>query len=61
MGAATQALKQMGQDHEVIDYVELDKYAVKSYNAINGTDFKPTDINDVDVNKYGEIDLLIAG
>lgn len=61
IGAATQALKQMGQDHEVIDYVELDKYAVKSYNAINGTDFKPTDINDVDVNKYGEIDLLIAG
>ena len=44
IGACTKALKRLGFDVEIADYVEIDKYAVKSYNAINGTDFEPQDI-----------------
>ena len=44
IGACTQAFKRVGIPFEVVDYVEIDKYACKSYNAINGTDFKPQDI-----------------
>lgn len=60
IGAATQAMKRL-QDHQTTQYIELDKHAVKSFNAINGTNFVPTDINDVNVNEIGEIDVLIAG
>ena len=34
IGACTKALKNLGIDFEVVDYIEIDKYAVKSYNAI---------------------------
>lgn len=63
IGAATQALKrQFGKENvEIVDYVELDKHAVKSYNAINGTNFVPTDINDIDMGAYPEVDVVIAG
>lgn len=37
IGACTKALKNIGIDVNVVDYVEIDKYACKSYNAINGT------------------------
>ena len=36
IGACTQALKRLGIDFEVVDYVEIDKYVVMSYNAMNG-------------------------
>lgn len=35
IGACTAALKRIGFNVNVLDYVEIDKYAVKSYNAIN--------------------------
>ena len=44
IGACTKALKRLEIPHKVVDYVEIDKYAVKSYNAINGTNFEPQDI-----------------
>ena len=44
IGACTQALKRIGMDVEAADYVEIDKYACASYNAINGTNFEPQDI-----------------
>lgn len=44
IGACTKALKRLGKDVEIVDYVEIDKYAVASYNAINGTNFEPQDI-----------------
>ena len=47
IGACTQALKRLGVDVEIADYVEIDKYAVKSYNAINGTNFEPQDIVEI--------------
>ena len=44
IGALTKAFKRQGIPHKVVDYVEIDKYAVASYNAINGTNFEPQDI-----------------
>lgn len=45
IGACTKALKRLGVDVEVVDYVEIDKHAVASYNAINGTNFEPQDVS----------------
>ena len=59
IGACTAALKRLGVDIEVVDYVEIDKYAVKSYNAINGTNFEPQDITKWD--KDIEVDLIMHG
>ena len=59
IGACTQALKRIGIDVEVADYVEIDKYAVASYNAINGTNFEPQDICTWDKNI--EVDLIMHG
>ena len=33
IGACSKALERIGIDFEVVDYVDIDKYAVKSYNA----------------------------
>ena len=60
IGACTQALKRLGVDVEVVDYVEIDKYAVKSYNAINGTDFQPQDITKW-YKHFDDIDLIMHG
>lgn len=59
IGACTQALKRLGIDIEVVDYVEIDKYAVASYNAINNTNFEPQDICEWDKNL--ETDLIMHG
>lgn len=59
IGACTKALKRLGIDYEIADYVEIDKYAVKSYNAINGTNFEPQDITKWD--KDIEVDLICGG
>ena len=36
IGSQTQALKNLGTDHEVIAISEIDKHAIKSYEAIHG-------------------------
>lgn len=59
IGACTQALKRLHVPLEIADYVEIDKYAVKSYNAINGTNFEPQDITKWDKNL--EVDLIMHG
>ena len=59
IGACTTALKRLGIDYEVVDYVEIDKYAVASYNAINGTNFEPQDITTWD--KDMDVDLIMHG
>lgn len=41
IGACTKALERQNIPHKVVDYVEIDKHAVKSYNAVHGTDFEP--------------------
>ena len=59
IGACSKALENLGIDFEIVDYVEIDKYAVKSFNALHGTDFVPQDICSWD--KELEVDLLMHG
>lgn len=44
IGAVRKAFIRRKIPHMVIDYVEVDKNCVKSYNALYGEDFKPKDI-----------------
>ena len=54
IGACSKALERLGIDYEIADYVEIDKYAVASYNAMHNTNFEPQDITtwdkDIDCN-----------
>ena len=59
IGACSKALERLGIDYEVADYVEIDKYAVKSFNAIHNTNFEPQDICKWD--KDIEVDLIMHG
>lgn len=59
IGACTQAFKRVGIPFEVVDYVEIDKFACKSYNAMYGTDFKPQDICEWD--KDIKVDFIMHG
>lgn len=59
IGACSSALTRLGIDYDIVDYVDIDKYAVKSYNAIHGTDFKPQDIKKWD--KDIQVDLIMHG
>lgn len=59
IGACSKALERLGIEYEIADYVEIDKYAVKSYNAMHNTDFEPQDIRDW--NKDIEVDLIMHG
>lgn len=59
IGACSKALDKLGIDYDIVDYVEVDKYAVKSYNAIHNTNFKPQDITTWD--KDIDVDLIMHG
>ena len=59
IGACSKALERLNIEHEVVDYVEIDKYAVKSYNAIHNSNFEPQDITQWD--KDIEVDLICGG
>lgn len=59
IGACSKALERLGIDYEIADYVEIDKYAVKSFNAIHNTNFEPQDICKWD--KDIEVDLIMHG
>lgn len=60
IGACSTALKRIGIDLEIIDAVEIDKYAMASFNAIHGTNFKVQDI--IEYNKVFEgLDLITHG
>ena len=77
IGSQAQALKNIGADFEHWFVCEWDKYAIKSYNAIHGTDFatsditllKGKDLNITDTDQYMYIltysfpcqDLSVAG
>ena len=60
LGACSKALKNIGIDVEVVDAVEIDKYAIKSFNAIHGTFFPMQDITKWDKD-YKNIDLIFGG
>ena len=59
IGACSKALEKLGIDYEIVDYVEIDKYAVKSFNAIHNTNFEPQDV--CKWNKDVEVDLIMHG
>lgn len=59
IGACSKALTNLGIDHEIVDAVEIDKYAIKSFNAVHGTNFEPQDIRDWD--KDIKCDLILHG
>lgn len=64
IGAFTQAVKSLDLPLDVVDYVEINPYSVKSYNAINGTEFAPQDITQfhaTDTSKYSNIDIIMHG
>lgn len=59
IGACSKALENLGIEHEIVDAVEIDKYAIKSFNAVHGTNFEPQDITKWD--KDIECDLIMHG
>lgn len=59
IGACTTALERLNIPHTVVDAVEIDKFAIKSYNAIHGTSFEPQDITKWD--KDIKVDLVMHG
>ena len=50
------ALRDLGADFESYRVVEFDKYAIKSYNAIHGTNFPTLDIRDIHCEDLGIVD-----
>lgn len=59
IGACSKALEKLGIEYEIADYVEIDKYAVASFNAIHGTNFEPQDIQTW--NKDIDVDIIFHG
>lgn len=59
IGACSKALTNLGIEHDIVDAVEIDKYAIKSFNAIHGTNFEPQDICTWD--KDIDVDLIMHG
>ena len=59
IGACSKALQNLKIPFEIVDYVEIDKYAVKSFNAMHDTNFEPQDITIWD--KDVEVDLIMHG
>lgn len=59
IGACSKAITRLGIEHEIVDAVEIDKYAIKSFNAIHGTDFEPQDITQWNKDLY--VDLIMHG
>lgn len=57
IGAFDCALDRLGIGYELVDAVDIDKYAVQSFNAIHGTSFEPQDITKWDKD-VGEIDIM---
>ena len=59
IGACSKALTNLNINHVIVDAVEIDKYAIRSFNAIHGTNFEPQDITKWDKNI--DVDLIIHG
>lgn len=43
-GSQALAMERLGVEFEHYRAIEIDKYAMASYNAIHGTNFEPTDV-----------------
>ena len=60
IGACSKALKRIGVDLKIIDAVEIDKYAMASFNAIHGTNFEAQDITEWNKD-FKDIDIITHG
>ena len=60
IGAIRKAFINLKIPHEVIDYVEIDKACVKSYNALYGESFSPNSVTDYHAPNI-KIDILMHG
>ena len=56
IGSQAKALERLGVDFEHYRVCEFDKYAVKSYNAIHGTDFATSDVTKITASDLGIVD-----
>ena len=56
IGSQAKALKRLGANFEHYRICEFDKYAIKSYNAVHGTDFKTSDITEITAADLGIVD-----
>lgn len=55
-GSQAMALRNIGANFEHHRVVEIDRYAIASYNAVHGTDFEPTDICEIHGDDLGIVD-----
>ena len=53
IGSQASALKRLGVDFETHRICEVDKYAVKSYNAVHNTDFSVSDVTQIHASDLG--------
>ena len=53
IGAQAAALRNIGANFEHYRICEFDKYAVRSYNAVHGTNFEPSDITKITSDDLG--------
>ena len=56
IGSQAKALRNIGADFEHYRICEFDEYAVKSYNAIHGTQFKKSDVTRITASDLGIVD-----
>ena len=59
VGTFSLALKKLGVPYEIVDAVEIDKYAMQAFNVIHGTKFPAQDISQWD--KDIEVDMITHG
>ena len=57
IGACSKALENIGINLEIVDAVEIDKYAIASFNAVHNTNFEPQDIRNYN-KTFENIDLI---
>lgn len=58
IGTQRMALRNLGIPHEVVAIAEIDKFAIKSYEAIHGHTYNLGDISEVDVDDIPDHDLF---
>lgn len=56
IGSQAKALSRLGANFEHYRVCEFDKYAIKSYNAIHGTNFAASDITKITADDLGIVD-----
>ena len=56
IGAQAKALERLGVNFEHYRVCEFDKFAIKSYNAIHGTNFNTSDITKISAQDLGIVD-----